>query len=64
MPHLPDIVVSLDGVLKLLQSMDVSKAAGPDQISNGTLKLAADEIAPILAHIFQQSLDTSELPAD
>ena len=61
---MPDITVSVDGVLKLLRSLDVTKATGPDQIPNRALKLAADVIAPILAHIFQQSLDTGELPAD
>ncbi len=72
LPYLPDSIfpdmlnihVSVEGVLKLLQSMDVSKAAGPDQIPNRALKLAAKEIAPMLAHIFQQSLDSGDLPSD
>ena len=63
-PDMPDITVSVDGVLKLLRSLDVTKATGPDQIPNRALKLAADNIAPILAHFFQQPLDTGELPAD
>ena len=44
--------------------MDVSKAIGPDQIPNRALKLAAEVIASILAYIFQQSLDSGELPLD
>ena len=37
-------------------------AIGPDQIQNQALKIAAEEIAPILQFIFQQSLDTRDLP--
>ena len=64
-PDMPDIEVSVEGLLKLLKSVDVFKAAAPDQIPNRALKWAADEIAPILiTRIFQQSLDTGELPVD
>ena len=41
-----------------------AKAIGPDNIPNQALKLAADEIARVLQHIFQHSLDTGELPLD
>ena len=61
---MPDITVSVDRVLKLLKAMDVSKAAGPDQLPNKALKLAADAIAPVLTYMFRQSLDTGELPTD
>ena len=41
-----------------------TKAIGPDQIQNQALKIVAEEIAPVLQCIFQQSLDTGELPLD
>ena len=63
-PDMADITVSVDGVFKLLHSIKVSKAAGPDQLPNRSLKMAAKQIAPILASIFQQSLDSWSLPTD
>jgi len=63
-PTIPDITVSKEGVTKLLQELNTSKAAGPDAVANKALKMAADNIAPILTVIFQQSLDSGELPAD
>ena len=65
-PEMPPIIVEVHvgGVRKLLANIDTSKAIGPDQIPNQALKLAADEIAPVLQHIFQQSLDSGELPED
>ncbi len=61
---MPDITVSVEGVTKLLKELNTSKAVGPDAIANKALKLAAEIIAPILTVIFQQSLDSGELPAD
>ena len=61
---MPDIVVHTDGVEKLLRNIDPSKAVGPDGVSNHALKIASQEIAPILRFIFQQSLDTGDLPED
>ena len=61
---MPDIIVSTEGVAKLLRELNTSKAVGPDEIANKALKLAADVIAPILQVIFQQSLDSGILPSD
>ena len=61
---MPDVVVDQEGVLKLLKDIKVNKAVGPDGIPNKALKLAADEIAPVITFIFQQSLDESYLPED
>ena len=44
--------------------MNVNKAAGPDGIPNKLLKACAEEVAPVLTNIFQQSLETSKLPSD
>ena len=61
---MPPIIIRSDGIRKLLLNLDVSKAIGPDLIPNQALKMAVDEITPILQHIFQQSLDSGELPLD
>ena len=56
-PVIPDISISVDGVLNLLKTLDTKKASGPDQIPARILKLCAEEIAPILIVIFIQSLN-------
>ncbi|XP_030843578.1 uncharacterized protein LOC115924838 [Strongylocentrotus purpuratus] len=63
-PEMPPIIVDTEGVRKLLRNINTSKAIGPDQVPNQALKLAADEIAPVLQHLFQQSLDLGNLPED
>ncbi len=64
LPVVEDIIVTPEGVLKLLKDLDINKACGPDDISPKILKEAAEEIAPVLAQIFQESLDTGDLPED
>ncbi|KAK3095084.1 hypothetical protein FSP39_010107 [Pinctada imbricata] len=59
-----DIKVRLDGVKKLLGKLGTHKASGPDNIPNMMLKNCAEELAPVLTNIFQQSLDTGTLPKD
>jgi hypothetical protein len=61
---MPDFNITTEGIEKLLLNINVSKAIGPDQIPNQNLKLAAPEIAPILQLIFEQSLNTGDLPLD
>ena len=63
-PDMPPIQITSEGVRKLLTNINVAKAIGPDLIPNQVLKIAAEEIAPILTIIFQQSLDTGSLPLD
>ena len=64
LPTVADIFVSTEGVYKLLKDLPVNKAAGPDDITPRLLKESAEEIAPVLASIFQQSLDEGTLPND
>ena len=59
---MPDIDISASGVLKLLQVLNPSKAAGPDTINPVVLKELANEIAPIVTAIFQLSLDIGPVP--
>ena len=61
---LSDIVISEHGVKKLLDELNVNKSCGPDDISPYTLKMCSSAIAPILAAIYQKSLNTGQLPAD
>ena len=63
-PAMTDIKIRSKGVLKLLKNLDTSKASGPDEITARMLKETAEEIAPVLASLFQQSLDTGNLPDD
>ena len=63
-PPMEQIEVSTYGVEKMLQGLNPSKASGPDQIPLWFLKMTASEIAPVLTNIFQQSLDTGEIPKD
>ena len=52
------------GVFKLLDKIDVSKASGPDCIPGRILQNLARELAPVLHFIFEQSLNTGDLPAE
>ncbi len=61
---MPDITVTAKGVYELLKKLNPKKAVGPDNISTRILKENAEELAPVLQHIFQQSLDSGIVPKD
>ena len=63
-PDMPDIEVAVQGVLKLLSTIDTKKACGPDELSPRVLKETCQEIAPVLTFIFNQSLLTGKVPDD
>ena len=63
-PCMPDINITENGVLKLLQSLKIHKAAGPDKMSARILKQLAPVIAPILTTIYRRSYETGEVPDD
>ena len=63
-PDFPELFVSELGVMKLLQNIDSSKAAGPDVLPARILKEAVVELTPILTALFQQPYDSGLLPAD
>ena len=63
-PSMPDIVVDVHGVHKLLSNSKPNKASGPNSIPCRVLKEAALELAPVLTDIFNSSLATSMLPRD
>ena len=52
------------GIVSLLRNINTKKASGPDGISCWVLKEAAEEIAPFLQFIFNQSLTTGQVPGD
>ena len=63
-PFMDDIVVSKDGVIKLLKGLNPSRALGPDELHPRVLKVLATELGLVFAHLFQQSIDTGEIPKE
>ena len=59
-----DDVVSKDGVIKLIKGLNPSKALGPDEIHPRVLKELGKELGPVFDHLFQQSIDTGEIPKE
>ena len=56
--------MSIAGVRKLLEAIKHHKATGPDGIPARLLKDYAFELAPVLSHIYQASLNQGRVPAD
>ena len=54
-----NIVISKDGVEKLLECINPKNTYGPDHIPARLLKKMASP--PVMAYIFEQSIDTGEL---
>ena len=63
-PFMNDIVISKEGVIKLLKGLNPSKALGPDELHPRVIKELATELGPVFAHLFQQSMDTGEIPKE
>ena len=63
-PFMNDIVVSRDGVIKLLKGLNPSEALGPDELHPRVLKELATDLGPVFIHLFQQSIDTGEIPKE
>jgi len=63
-PSMPKIHITLNGVINCIKRLNPKKASGPDKMPIIALKETASEIAPILQSLFQQSLDTHEVPND
>ena len=59
-----DIVVSNEGVTKLFEGLNPSKALGPNELHPRALKELATELGPVFAHLFQQSIDTGYIPKE
>ena len=61
---MPDINISLNGLLNLLSNLKSGKAAGPDMLRPLLLKELREEIIPIIKVIYERSLQAGRLPAD
>ena len=59
-----DIVVSNECITKLLKGLNPSKALGPAELHPRVLKELTNVLGPVFAHLFQQSLDTGEIPKE
>ena len=75
LPILPDIQTDCghylnhlhfteDEVFKVIKNLDVSKASGPDGISNTLLKRTANAITRPLCSLFNKSLSYGKFPSD
>ena len=56
-----DIVIRKEGVTKLQEGLNTSKALGPDELRPRVLKELATELGTAIAHLFQQSIDKGEI---
>ena len=59
-----DFTVTEEGVEKLLHKSNTHKASGPDMILARFLKECSKDLAPLLATIFNKSLQTGTVPTD
>jgi len=62
--ELPHITVSVPGVRTLLEAIKPHKDTGPDGIPARLLKDDAAELATVLSHIYQASLNQGRVLAD
>ena len=60
-PFMHVIVVTKEGVTKLLKGLNPSKALGSDELHPRVLKELAMELGPVFAHLFQQSMQVKFL---
>ena len=63
-PCMKDFTVTEEGVEKLLHKSNPHKASGPDMIPARLLKECSKDLAPLLATIFNKSLQTGTVPTD
>ena len=52
---MPPLDIGTNGIIKQLKNLNKNKATGPDELPARVLKETAEQIAPIITHIFQQS---------
>ena len=60
-PRMPNITISLNGILKLLNDLNPHKAAGPDELKPLILQRLREAIAQVLQVIYQKSLGTGRV---
>ena len=60
----PDLRCSKDDVLHMLQTLDTTKASGPDGISATMLKATAHSIFESVTYLFNKSIELGEIPQE
>jgi hypothetical protein len=60
--NIEPLVISTNGVAVQLQALNPNKSTGPDQIPPWFMKEHANEIAPVLTNIFQESINSGVVP--
>ncbi len=63
-PPINDLIINDAGIKNLLLGINPNKASGSDNIPCRILRETADELAPVLSALFNQSLTTGQLPGD
>ena len=63
-PEMEPIHIQQDGVKRLLENLEISKATGPDGIPSRFLKDFSDAVAPPLTIIFKATLHQGCLPSE
>jgi len=63
-PEMENIVITRDGIEKILNNLNPNKASGPDKISPRLMQTLSTEIAPFLTKIFKASLEVGISPND
>ena len=63
-PLMEYIVVTKERVTKRLKGLNPSQALGSDELHPRVLKELATELNPIFAHLFQQSIDSGDIPKE
>ncbi|XP_053392396.1 uncharacterized protein LOC128555070, partial [Mercenaria mercenaria] len=63
-PLMPKVTKGKYGVQKLLSSLKIDKACGPEGLKPILLKNLSEQISPLVNKLFQSSLDTGNIPAD
>ena len=61
---MPELLISRDEIIKLLQKLDISKSSGPDNLHPMFLKELALELSEPLCTIFNASIMTNTIPND
>ena len=61
-PKMPDIKVSVAGIVNLLKNLKPKNAAGPDRIKPVVLQELREELVPILKVLFERSLESGAVP--
>ena len=63
-PTMQHFEITTEGVFNILHTLNPQKSPGPDGLHPFALKATANEISPVLTHLFQQSIDSGDIPSD